>query len=424
MGQLHYPPNKIPANVDPPGTRCIQITIPDDDEWEQLAYSVLYRSLALVWTNWKRTGDRTGADLNIRWRQALRTWRHCDNTPITIDNSSLEVDDMAGLFEPYCDDQGHCGFHFRCNICGTFHDVALKSDLIVSPPGTGNQPAPGGGTATYCDLLQANGKIIIPTPVSTGDLIEISAVTGKGNDGTEANWRCADGNIFYVDCTSTGSIIVGGDPAPSPAPHMSLIALFGSTAYGLYPGGSLVVPAGISNQQPVIQVNDAVITNDVGNYNVCVKITNNSAAVHCHVFNMMDGDNAWRQASVSDPITATWVGGVGWQGVPGQTTPTDSLLEIKRLFAACTITSIRVVYDVNFGPTVYAAMGVLNPGLTAYTLNNAVGHHDDTFVIGLSGCVEIELFLNEAAGHLAPAVISAVYVTVSGPDPFDLYPRC
>lgn len=60
----------IPSEIDPEGFRCIQLQIPDSDEYAQLLASAL-RELG-HWQNYTTTGDNQGRRVGIHWQEVFR----------------------------------------------------------------------------------------------------------------------------------------------------------------------------------------------------------------------------------------------------------------------------------------------------------------------------------------------------------------
>ena len=350
-GLMNRIPYTLPDNIAPPGTRCIQITIPDDDQWENQLNSLIRAEFGR-WLMWERDVGKNGTKVAGRWRIALKTWQHCDNTPSPV-SDGMEIDEMAGLIEPYCDDQGNCRFHFRCDICGDWHDVALTSDLIANPDATGNQPAPGGGNSTYCKKLQANASVLIPTPVSTGDTIQITSYDGAGADGS-GHWYCGDGNTFFIACTGTGAAADSGDPVNTAA-HMSFIVRLGSAYYALLPYATpFTVPGGVVNVQPEIQINDSDLTNNAGDYDICVEVTNNQTPSWCHTWDFTTSPAGWSSYyDVAHSVDyAVWTPGSGWTRNPPAVGDHDESIAIcSPVLTGLTISTIKVVMSNYSGDT-------------------------------------------------------------------------
>lgn len=225
----------------------------------------------------------------------------CNGEPVP---TYEEFVDMVA-FRQDCD----CNTFVKC-CDGSEKELAYKSDLPgASNPGNGApQPAPGGGQQTYCQRLNANGQMNLPTLVNTGDTIEVTSANGSWWDGGEQSfgfpiWRCPDGEQYVAGICQGASTetITGTDPVVGAA-HMSLIVYIGSNAYSLS-SGVFTVPSGVSNGIAVIQVNDTAIANNQGSADVCVKYTNNQAAPvteWCHIWGGLYPQGSWVTARGSE----------------------------------------------------------------------------------------------------------------------------
>jgi hypothetical protein len=303
-GRMMVSPRKIPQNVNPAGKRCITFEIPDDDEWERIAWSTLYDQLALVWMNWERTGDDTGSRLCRRWREILRTWKHCDGTRLKLVE---DYEDMVKFTED-CD----CNLSYVC-CDGTEHPIAFKSDVPAphEVPENAPQPKPGGGNQEYCLQFAANNKLLVPTIVNSGDKVELTKASGAGNDGGHTTWYCHDGSIYFAGaCVGTGGP-TSGDPMPSEW-HMSLIVDIGGTFYSLE-HGAFTVPGGVTNAQLVVQVNDSDISNNAGSYQACIKVTNNKPVTTCTTTDFALTPDGWTENTPG--YGGVWGAGAGWGSV-------------------------------------------------------------------------------------------------------------
>jgi hypothetical protein len=318
MGRMRIPPREIPRNINPTGKRCITFEIPDDDEWEQIAWSTLYDQLALVWMNWKPTGDNTGSLLCQRWRHILRTWKHCDNTPSPIINTGVELPGMSDLVDVQMID-GKCTLVYRCCVGDPWIPAASMADVTnatTAPGPVNNQPSPGGGTASNCVKMYANALLPIPLTVNTGDTILINSASGSWWDGGEFGfgplWRLPNGHQFVGGLDVGFTVITGSDPVVG-ANHMTIIAQIGATpTYVALPIGTPVtVPMVAANSQLFFQVNDSDISNNQGDCQVCYTITNNKTKRFTHTWNFSAAPGPWYAFpdGVSD---AAWVLGQGF----------------------------------------------------------------------------------------------------------------
>lgn len=197
----------------------------------------------------------------------------------------------------------------------TFADFSLCQQF-GSQPGITPPPSSGGGTQQTCGVLNANGHYLVPAVVSSGDQITLQA-SGAGYDGVENDfgplWRLPNGDQFV------GGIDVGfptnysTDPIPS-ANHMTIIAVIGATPVlvALPLNTPVNVPSGISNAQLYLEVNDDDITDNLGSYQICVKIKNNAAAAWHHDFDFTIAPGPFANFTGGGTDTVVWHPGVGW----------------------------------------------------------------------------------------------------------------
>lgn len=342
--QSQYP---LPENRAPVGTRCIQIDIPDDDEYERLLVSSI-NALAW-WFSYDRDVTHAGKAIAALWKKAIKSMRNCDGTPLA--KHYEEVIDMPA-FRQDCD----CNLFVEC-CDGSEKQLAFKSDIPAGgSPGNGApQPKPGGGQQHYCQTLNANNVMFLPTLVNTGDVIEVVSAEGSWWDGGENSlgfplWRCPNGDQYVAgNCTGASTRTVTGTDPSVAAAHMSLIVVIGSNILSLN-GGPVTVPGGVTNGNAYIQVNDSAIGNNFGSADVCVKVTNNQTEEWCFIQNLALGDGGWGvHTPVTSGITGAWVAGVGWQNGT-YANPAGNNYDavwIEQSLSG-TITSIDIEYDLTF----------------------------------------------------------------------------
>jgi hypothetical protein len=201
----------------------------------------------------------------------LRKFEFCTDEKV-IANDGCYEENMPIFRE--VEDNGKCYLEFEC-CPGEWVRLAREDEISPSstPSGDGGQPAPGGGTAKYCQHMDAQGQFLLPATVSTGDIISLVSATGAGNDGVEAAWRCVDGSQFFAGACVGFPHTSGTDPLPA-VNHMALILNVGGTFYP-FTSGAFTVPSGVLNAQAYIQVNDVTLLGNQGSYDICVNVQNN-----------------------------------------------------------------------------------------------------------------------------------------------------
>lgn len=306
------PPAKwvLPDVINPPDSICFTVRVPNNVYHIGAFRGALYNLTSARF--WQDDPAHTALLVAKVWQDIYDqiTAVPCE-TPLVPSAGNLQEDYLLMLAEPYCDAQGKCRFHIRCDVCDPWIDVALVSDLIANPPGTGNQPAPGGGTSSFCGNVAAIDGRVFPVQVNSGDLITVSSATGHWNDGSLVE-HCVNGDIFFIACTGSGAAPVGGADVVPLAPHMSAVVRFSSGYFAIYPGGSLVVPMGIVNEEPFIVANKPTLNSGSGSIDMCITVQNNQAATWSHFFDFTLSPQGF-MTNYSTGNGGVWVPGQGFK---------------------------------------------------------------------------------------------------------------
>lgn len=262
-------PYSIPSVIDPHKTRCIQVEIPDSLEHLQIFYAAL---LTLTkWKNWELDGTTSASQCANLWRELLikQDFPLCGSG---ISGGADEGDDFMirqNPDNPCIIETSADGIHW-CLLA----DISLCIPSGPQPGAGAEQPGSGGGQACYQGTLFANSTWLLPTLVTTGDIIQLQNVLGAGNDGGSTSWKCATGDTFLGGICLTGTGAIGsGDPAPS-VNHMRLIWNVDGIFYDAMTG-PLTIPSGVSSAQVYLQVNDSGLSNNSGSYTFQACATNN-----------------------------------------------------------------------------------------------------------------------------------------------------
>jgi len=262
----------LPLVVNPPGVRCYQIPVPDDI-YHLAAFRGAIFELAKAYS-WANDDAHTAKDVAAVWMEIFSNLERCADCPPNTGYAGAGGGDDDPMIRQNPDNP--CELQNSVNGVDwcTWADLSLC--VSGSQPGEGaQQPVPGGGEACYAAKLQASGYVLVPTVVNTGDAVSLVSVSGAGTDGG-SNWYCPDGNIFFAGACLGGAGFDGTDPLPSVA-HMKIIAKIGAVYYDLT-NGPITVGAGITNGQVTIQVNDATLSDNYGEYSLNVCVTNNQQA--------------------------------------------------------------------------------------------------------------------------------------------------
>jgi hypothetical protein len=231
----------------------------------------------------------------------------------------------------------------------TWADIS-KCVPQVTQPGTGStQPKPG-TCASYHAILDASGAWLLPVPVSTGDVINVTNAMGAWNDGTLNPWQCPDGNNYFAGLCVGGSTLAGGDPIPT-SPHMSLIAHVVGGIYFPVLGGSVTIPGGIAFGQLEFIANDSIRSDNLGSINFDVEVCNNEPGSWTHTFDFKLSDGGFAPVlSASPGPSGIWTAGVGW--TPGDCVIgglNTRLVDVFRTHASRHITSMFMTFDYTAG---------------------------------------------------------------------------
>lgn len=410
----------IPANTHPIGTRCIQVSIPDDIEWEELFFSCL--TLLTKWNSYQQDGGHLAADIASIWRSAIwKTFKHCDG-PSPIKALVGIEEDFEMPLRVDCD----CNVFVTC-CDGTEKQILTSEqvkDLIEGQPGSGSkQPPANGGTACYNGTMPASGHFLIPTPVSTGDIITLN-VSGAGSDGTLVRWFCPDGNTFFAGTCGGIPIYDAGDPVPT-APHMSFIINLGGTFYTIPIGSAFSIPGGVTDVQPVLQINDSTLATNGGQYTIDVCVTNNATTQFTHHFDFRTGTYGWLQNLIGGHSNAVWTPGSGYSSSIINVSPLagEGVIDIH-MNAPRTLAHIilRVIgYTASGSPNGQALY--LNPGgYPPQTVGEVYGQNvtgaidfSHTFVNSDSS-VALQIVAGTVPGQTC--TLTDAYITADGTDPF------
>ncbi len=410
----------LPVPADPQKWICVQMTIPDS-LGHRAAFLGAISNLA-TWRVWQRDLGHNATIVAELWKKARRSVKFvlCEASPQQI-GVSVRINPMDDLIQVIEDVNGHCLLQYRCCEGADWITVATLSDLQSNPSGAGNQPAPGGGVSQDCVTLFANSSYIIPIPVNTGDKIEITSAVGKWSD-QFARWLCIDGNLFFIDCTGVGGASgAAGDFLPS-ANHMSAIVQFSTGYFALYPGASLIVPAGIVNEQPTIIANKPAVNSGDGWIDVCWKVTNNQTSTWTRTLDFKLGPQGFTFIPFGGGDQGIWTPGQGYQTTLNNVSGApDTSLIIHRTFGVTTFTSANITCHTNQLPAgAGAGNSVLlrHSGVTTATVCLA-SLFNGTQTDSWSGSALVdEILINPSSGNTTLFTEMQMVLTGTGTPPF------
>jgi len=293
----------LPLVVDPPTSICYQIPVPNDI-YHLAAFKGAIYELAKAYS-WGNDDAHTALDVAAVWLDIFNNLEKCAPSG-DICFTGAEIGDEMIRQNPDnpCEIQTSADGTTWC----TFIDLSLCVTQPGQPGGGSPQPAPNGGQACYNLRMDAFSKVLLPTVINTGDVIDVTTVNGASTDGG-SNWYCPDGDIFFGGlCLAATSGLNPADPLPT-GPHQSIIALINGVYYSILPGSPLTVPSGIVNKQVEFMINDDTPSDDYGNLSFSVCVTNNQAATWTSLSNFKTGLHGWTL------VSGTYVPGSGIQGV-------------------------------------------------------------------------------------------------------------
>ena len=328
-----------------------------------------------------------------------------------------------------------------CNVFVTCCDGTEKQILTADQVRAAFAPQPGAGSelptpgkcVQYHANMPGNGRWLLPGPVSTGDTLDVTGITGVTYDAGNLDWHCPGGDVFFAGFCSGVTFTNGANPMPS-VPEMKLIASIGGTFYDVI-GGLFTVPSGVSNEPVTFQVNHADISGDGGALSFDVTVCNNQASSWSHTFNLLSNDGGF--TNIDYPLhnpTAAWSSGTGWEAIDcvhlfGSGVYT--ILAIQKALAASTVTGFSMTYDSVLGA---------NPSgdTTRVSLRNGSGDNfiingapesgtniTDSWTGSIAGVTEILLFpifaFADAGGTCdsTPSItLKSITISGTGTDPF------
>jgi len=200
--------------------------------------------------------------------------------------------------------------------------TGLANDAIINAVNSGYLQRAGGQTGpaeppapeqcvSYHVKLAANSKWTLPSPVNTGDTIEITNPTGGWSDGTPA-WYCPDGSAYLIGQCLTGDGDTEETDPLNTANHMQVIGRIGSGDYVDPYTAKYTIPAATVEQRFTFQANDAELSDNSGDIEFDVELCS-GATTWEQVFDFTTGDHLGWEAKPS--YTANFTTFICGQGV-------------------------------------------------------------------------------------------------------------
>lgn len=304
MSRLAHNRFPLPLVVNPPQRVCVSLEIPDDpNHWAAFFGALHELEQGMAWAD---DPAHTAKAVIQVWRDVILNMQYCVVTPTGGPVHGAEIEDFMPL-RVDCD----CNVWVTC--CDGTEKQILTSDQVqaaINGPAVPGAPQPeaGGGCVTYDLTNFGNAPALIPTPVSTGDTIELISADGATSiDGLA--WLCADdGKVFFGGLCVGTPATSGGDRLPAEVQGKCIILLDGS--FYAFAGTSFVVPAGITNKQPSIWLNWPAGDPIYGSVNAKVKICNHGTVSWESVFDFTVSNYGLNDAgSSTHPV---YTPGLGW----------------------------------------------------------------------------------------------------------------
>ena len=375
MPEGYYARWDLPDPVDPPDTICFQINVPNERHHLGAFYGAIY---ALSYSkNWQRDNDHTAA-------LAARVWSKIFDQLIA-GNCAVPARLLQGIVqEDFMPLRVDCDCNVFVTCCDGTEQQILTSDqvraLIGGQPGGGSpQPQPGGGCVTYHGTMGAREAWYVPTLVSDGDTIQLSSLEGAWNDGDLSRWYCGDGERFVGGACIGLQATDPGDPLPT-APHMSIVALVGSTYYDLS-SGMVTIGGGVENQQLTLAPNDSDLTNNSGSITFDVEVCNNQGAPWSHLLDLTIDVDGWQILDIGGAPAGQWTPGTGFEAVNGDFSGhgpnTTTELKMGTInFGEFRLLSFQIFYD--------STTGSFGAGVPYFNVNYLDSGHGENNLISIA----------------------------------------
>jgi len=264
----------LPNVLSPSGYRCVQVNIPDDNDY--LAAFMGAIQMLAKWVSWERDDNQSGKIVAQRWKDAMLQsdfLATCEGQPIYIDTGDDDMGNICTQLRIHNGKlQGLCCFNPEtcqmewADICG--QENGWSPDGTITPD-SGSRPAPG---ESHCwnKTLDAGRSWIIPFGVQNGDIISVSNRQGAWSS-NGVQWTCTDGTPFALGLCS-GSRYHSDDDPDATLYHGQLSLLINGQYYSLTDGD--IVLSGITGQAQAVVLGNFTPQGFPGgtiSFNLCVE---------------------------------------------------------------------------------------------------------------------------------------------------------
>lgn len=300
--------DKIPIPDEfPSTTRCLQVQIPDGDEY----VNMLFRALGWLanWTTYEREASKQGKNVADLWKAAiaaslpeegcsmLTDVRQKDGQPCILEKN------LSGEWQPFANLR-YCPPNLRIQGGvlqyydeGTSSWVDYPDDTGGAPPGGqpggqpgGTSPVPYGECHEIVLTVLGNSVTAVPFRVSPGDTVLLTSIIGGWTynlSATAFTWMCGTGKIYAfgqcgaTDGDDTGAIITG-------TPLGKLICQYGEHFFDAQT--LFTIPDTWDEATLFLRMNDPDISDNAGSVTAKVEVCSGQ---WCYTFDFSSGALGW-----------------------------------------------------------------------------------------------------------------------------------
>lgn len=300
--------NVLPTIVDPP-RRCITFDLPDEPQHVAAFFGAILQ--LAYWFNWQRDEAHTGKDVAAVWQEVF------NQASLNWLGHKCEPSEILGSGGCDC---AMCCIEFRNGVlyqldCGVWKPV--DGQQAGTGPG-GTQPGPGtpipapGDCQTYNVAIVAGKSWLIPTLVSSGDLLTASNFNGATTEFAPlGRWNAYDGQVFQLGASQGNQVHDSGSLDPTLFEGQVLYVI-GSTYYDATV--PFMVPGGINQEQVALILNYTPGSNFAGTLTLDLDVCNNQSGTFRHVFDFATTPatfQPWTGGFFTTPI-GIYTPGSGW----------------------------------------------------------------------------------------------------------------
>lgn len=408
----------LPDIVDPPDSVCFEIQVPND-KFHIAAFLGAIYDLSKPY-KWANDDAHTAILVGAVWQEIFLALRrnncHIDGLGVGVDGDPdymlRQSPTNPCILESSVDGTTWC----------TWADLSLCLKANPGQPGPGGPGPEPGSAEEHCLKLSGNGQVILPIPVSEGDVITVGDADGGWNDGT-SSWFCPDGSSYIGGLCVPFSGHDGGDPS-AVANHMSIVALIAGV---WYPTDSpIVVAAGLTDESVIFQANDGTLSDNYGDIQFCATVQNQSPETFTHHFDFRTGLHGWtiRTLDASAPLP-TYVPGTGIVGTNPSGSMGQGIIEIG-LDMPRSWPALHVRYagtNVDDGGGVHGIYNMVSPLQWNSNIESFVTHTGPAVDFSCDFTLTaqaVKLNMNLSTPGAYEHTITDCWITAPGTDPFVL----